>query len=92
MPSQVAFVRHSLNMGGRSLSEAKASQKTMFKQLKEKFNKAAEAPGFFEIQGSQVDVELYCKSNRDGTQIGDCPFTQFIQVFHNDFSSAAFIQ
>ena len=26
------------------------------------------------------DVELYCKSNRDGTQIGDCPFAQFIQL------------
>jgi glutathione S-transferase len=25
-------------------------------------------------------MELYCKSNRDGRQIGDCPFAQFIQL------------
>ena len=25
-------------------------------------------------------MELYCKSNKDGKQIGDCPFAQFIQL------------
>ena len=27
------------------------------------------------------DIELYCKSNSDGKQLGDCPFAQFIQVW-----------
>ena len=26
------------------------------------------------------DIELYCASNSDGKQLGDCPFAQFIQV------------
>jgi glutathione S-transferase len=25
-------------------------------------------------------MELYCKSNSDGTQIGDCPYSQFVQL------------
>jgi len=29
---------------------------------------------------SPQDIELYCKSNKDGKQIGDCPFAQFIQL------------
>jgi hypothetical protein len=29
---------------------------------------------------SSQEIELYCKSNKDGKQIGDCPFTQFVQV------------
>ena len=28
----------------------------------------------------QQEIQLFCKSNKDGTQIGDCPFAQFIQV------------
>eukprot|EP01041_Mallomonas_annulata_P006529 gene6529-13216_t len=72
--------QNELKMGGRSLAEAKSSQKVMFKNLREKFNEAAKIPGFFEVGGAHADVDLYCKSNRDGTQIGDCPFTQFVQM------------
>lgn len=69
-----------LCMGGRSLVEAKQSQKYMFRSLRNKLNEAAKLPGFFEVGEGPADIELYCKSNQDGTQVGDCPFTQFIQM------------
>eukprot|EP00607_Mallomonas_marina_P004628 CAMPEP_0182428980 /NCGR_PEP_ID=MMETSP1167-20130531/25204_1 /TAXON_ID=2988 /ORGANISM="Mallomonas Sp, Strain CCMP3275" /LENGTH=305 /DNA_ID=CAMNT_0024612249 /DNA_START=49 /DNA_END=966 /DNA_ORIENTATION=+ len=74
--------RQELKMGGKSLADtqAKSSKRKMFKSLREKFNKAAEIPGFFEVGSEQVDIDLYCKSNKDGSQIGDCPFAQFIQL------------
>lgn len=52
----------------------------MFKELRSKLNTAAQIPGFFEVGDGVPEIELYCKSNKDGTQIGDCPFTQFIQL------------
>lgn len=71
----------SINMsGGRSQSEKGLSKRGMFLQLKQKLKSAAEIPGFFQVGEGEPDIELYCKSNKDGTQIGDCPFTQFLQV------------
>jgi hypothetical protein len=32
------------------------------------------------LHRSSQEIQLYCKSNKDGKQISDCPFTQFIQV------------
>lgn len=66
--------------GGRSPAEKGVTNRNMFRNLKEKFNEASKKPGFFETGGGPADIDLYCKSNADGTQIGDCPFTQFIQV------------
>jgi len=71
----------SLNMaGGRSPAEKLLSKRTMFQDLRSKINTAAQIPGFFEVGDGPADLELYCKSNKDGTQIGDCPFAQFIQL------------
>jgi len=68
--------------GGRSPAEteAKSSKRKMFQDLRQKLNTAAEIPGFFEVGDGAPDVQLFCKSNKDGTQIGDCPFAQFIQM------------
>lgn len=52
----------------------------MFKELRQKLNTAAEQPGFFDTAAGKTEIELYLKSNGDGTQIGDCPFGQFIQL------------
>lgn len=72
--------RSSLYMGGgRSPTEKDKSVRTLYKDIRSAVNKAAEVPAFFE-QGDAVDIDLYCKSNADGTQIGDCPFAQFIQM------------
>ena len=68
--------------GGRSPAEKGATTRTMFKDLRNKFNEAAKAPGFFETADGPADIDLYCKSNKDGTQIGDDPFSQFIQVIN----------
>ena len=71
---------YSLRMaGGKSQAEKKLTTGVIFKNLREKLNKAAETPGFFDT-GAKVEIDLYCKSNRDGTQIGDCPFAQFVQL------------
>lgn len=70
----------SLMAGGKSQAEKLLTQKGLFKELKQKLNTAAEIPGFFEVGDGKPEIDLYCKSNRDGTQIGDCPFTQFIQL------------
>eukprot|EP01038_Epipyxis_sp_PR26KG_P004695 gene4695-6593_t len=80
--SQTAITtRFSLLMaGGRSKAEEKLTSKMMFKQIRDKLNTAAKIPGFLEVGDGIADIELFCKSNRDGTQIGDCPFTQFIQL------------
>jgi len=51
----------------------------MFKELRGKLNKAAEIPGFFDV-GEKSELDLYCKASKDGIQIGDCPFTQFVQM------------
>ena len=67
--------------GGRSVAEKDVTTRSMFKQLRSKFNEAAKKPGFFEVGDGPADLDLYCKSNTDGTQIGDCPFAQFIQVY-----------
>jgi len=72
---------HSLYMGGgRNLAELSLSKKGIFKELRKKLNTAAEIPGFFDVGEGKPDIELFCKSNRDGTQIGDCPFAQFVQL------------
>lgn len=65
---------------GRSPNEKGQSQRVMFKELKKEFNKAAEDPAFFETGFGPPEIDLFCKSNGDGTQIGDCPFTQFVQL------------
>jgi glutathione S-transferase len=66
--------------GGRSLAEKSLTNKQLFRDIREKINTAAKIPGFFEVGDGQPEMQLYCKSNRDGTQIGDCPFAQFIQM------------
>eukprot|EP01040_Poterioochromonas_malhamensis_P000195 gene194-203_t len=66
--------------GGRSPEERQLSKRQMFLKVRDAFNEAAKAPGFFETGDRPVEVELYCKSNRDGKQIGDCPFSQFVQL------------
>jgi glutathione S-transferase len=66
--------------GGRSLAEKSQSTRTMFKELRSKLNEAATKPGFFDTADSNLDLELLLKSNKDGTQIGDCPFAQFLQL------------
>merc|ERR1719329_137867 len=65
--------------GGRSPSEKGKSDRTMFKEVRGLINEKAKDPAFFEV-GDHVDIELYCKSNGDGSQIGDCPFAQFVQI------------
>ena len=65
--------------GGRSPAEKAMTTRQMFKDLRSKFNDAAKEPGFVD-KGIQPEIELYCKANADGTQIGDCPFAQFVQV------------
>lgn len=71
---------HALKMaGGRSPAEVGLTKKQLFQQVKSTLNTAAEDPGFFEV-GDKPEFELFCKSNKDGTQIGDCPFAQFIQM------------
>jgi len=65
--------------GGRSQAEKSMTTKQIFRELRGKLNEAAQIPGFFDV-GQHVDIELYCKSNKDGKQIGDCPFAQFIQL------------
>eukprot|EP01035_Chromulina_nebulosa_P030885 gene30885-41099_t len=88
--SVISFQKHSicsrktdssvLFAGGRSLEEKEKTQRVMFRDLKKKFNEAAAIPGFFEVGDGAPEIDLYCKSNRDGTQIGDCPFAQFVQL------------
>ena len=71
---------YSLRMaGGKSQVEKKLTTGVIFKNLRDKLNKAAETPGFFDT-GVKAEIDLFCKSNRDGTQIGDCPFAQFVQL------------
>lgn len=65
--------------GGRSPAEQGMTNRQMFKELRTKFNDAAKDPSFFD-KGDAAEVELYCKSNKDGSQIGDCPFAQFVQL------------
>ena len=69
--------------GGRSPAEQGMTSRQMFKELRSKFNTAAKEPSFFD-KGDAAEVELYCKSNKDGSQIGDCPFAQFIQVYSQE--------
>lgn len=66
--------------GGRSPAEKSMTTRTMFKELRSKVNEAASKPGFFDVGDSNLDLELFLKSNKDGTQIGDCPFGQFLQL------------
>lgn len=67
---------------GRSPQEAatKASQRTMFKDMRDKLNKAAEIPGFFDVGDGPPEVDFFCKSSKDGKQVGDCPYAQFVQM------------
>jgi len=67
--------------GGRSSVEVKRSKRNMFKDLREKLNEQATQDGFFDVKDrAALDIELFCKSNNDGSQIGDCPFTHFVQM------------
>jgi len=78
-PAKVALER--LHMGGgRSLAEKTMSKRQMFKLVRDKVNEAAKVPGFLDVEGKTTEVELYCKSNKDGLQIGDCPYAQFVQL------------
>lgn len=53
----------------------------MFQELKKKLNDAAAVPGFFDDGADHsLDIDLYCKAAKDGLQIGDCPFAQFVQM------------
>jgi len=65
--------------GGRSKEEVGLSKRQMFQKLKTTLNTEAKAAGFFDV-GDKIDIELYCKANKDGTQVGDCPFAQFVQL------------
>lgn len=69
-----------LVFGEKSPEEKSMAPKGMFKKLREKFNEAAEIEGFDKVGEKKQDMELYCKSNKDGTQIGDCPYAQFVQL------------
>jgi glutathione S-transferase len=66
--------------GGRSPEEKSVGQRGMFKELRRKLNNAAEIKGFFEVGEGPVDIDLFCMSNKDGTQVGACPYTQFVQM------------
>lgn len=79
-PVQARVKGSSMYMGGgRSPSEQGMTNRQMFKDLRSKLNEKAKDPSFFD-KGDAPEIELYCKSNKDGTQIGDCPFAQFIQL------------
>mmetsp|Transcript_10458 Transcript_10458/g.14409 ORF Transcript_10458/g.14409 Transcript_10458/m.14409 type:complete len:300 (+) Transcript_10458:36-935(+) len=78
--SSRSTVSNFLMAGGRSLEEKSMTTRGMFKELRKKLNTAAEIPGFFDVGEGTPEIELYCKSNKDGTQIGDCPFAQFVQL------------
>eukprot|EP00596_Hydrurales_sp_CCMP1899_P002502 CAMPEP_0119041594 /NCGR_PEP_ID=MMETSP1177-20130426/12581_1 /TAXON_ID=2985 /ORGANISM="Ochromonas sp, Strain CCMP1899" /LENGTH=262 /DNA_ID=CAMNT_0007007765 /DNA_START=188 /DNA_END=976 /DNA_ORIENTATION=- len=65
--------------GGKSQAEKLMTKKQIFRDLRGKLETAAQIPGFFDV-GQKVEIELYCKSNTDGKQLGDCPFAQFIQL------------
>jgi len=66
---------------GRSQAEKSMTTRTMFKELRSKLNEAAKKPGFFDVGDSaSIELELFLKSNKDGTQIGDCPYAQFVQL------------
>jgi len=59
----------------------KQTQRHIFKDLRAKLNEVAAQPGFFDTKDKDaLLVELYCKSNSDGTQIGSCPESQFVQM------------
>ena len=81
-PAAATARRSSLAMaGGRSQAEKSMTTRTMFKELRTKLNEAATKPGFFDVgDSSSIELELFLKSNADGTQIGDCPFAQFVQL------------
>lgn len=66
--------------GGRSPAEKGKTTGTMFRELRKKFNEAAEVPGFFEVGAGAAEIDLMVKSNRDGSQIGACPKSQFVQM------------
>eukprot|EP01031_Cornospumella_fuschlensis_P040411 gene40411-49247_t len=65
---------------GRNVDEISLSKKQMFRRVRDKLNEAAAVPGFFEVGEGTPDFDLYCKSNKDGTQIGDCPYAHFLQM------------
>jgi hypothetical protein len=69
-----------LKGGTRTMEEVGKSKKALFRDIRSKLDKAADTPGFFEVGEGPPEIELFCKSNGDGTQIGDCPYAQFIQV------------
>jgi len=66
--------------GGRNQQELGLSKRQMFQTLKKKLITESQVPGFFDIENEKVEIELFCKGNSDGAQIGDCPFAQFVQL------------
>jgi len=67
--------------GGKTAAEAPKTQKAIFRELRGKLNEAASKDGFFDTNEKEaLEVELFCKAAKDGNQIGDCPFAQFIQM------------
>lgn len=78
--TSTAHSKSAVMAGGRNKAEVGLSKRQMFQQLKDKLNNESKAPGFFEVGDGPADVELYCKGNNDGTQIGDCVSAQFVQL------------
>jgi len=79
MPTRVAVEKLYMG-GGRSLEEKTMSKRQIFKNVRDKVIEASQVPGFLDVEGQTKEVELYCKSNKDGKQIGDCPYAQFVQL------------
>ncbi len=48
-----------LNLAGRSPAEAGISKKALFKQLRDKFNEASKAPGFFSSELEEEPVRRF---------------------------------
>lgn len=67
-------------MKGRSLEERKFSKKQLFRQVREHLREFSKAPGFFDTEEDKIEVELICESTKDGRQVSDCPYTQFVQM------------
>jgi glutathione S-transferase len=67
--------------GGRSLEEKKFSKRQLFHQLRNKFIEAAKQPGFLDDESTAPkELEVFVKATKDGKQISDCPFAQFVQL------------
>lgn len=66
-------------MVARSKEDLGLSKRVLFQKLKRKLEEAAKVPGFLE-QETPPEIALFCRGNKDGSQLIACPHTQFIQV------------